>query len=119
MLIRTIGHSCQSGAFGSEPLGEERCKNLATAIADLRPGRSVELYDDEPGKAAVIILPDAPDDAVLFPFLAIGSRDSSFWLEELCGTACRTLGEYWEWEEVVRAVRLRMLFEMPISMMVH
>ncbi len=119
MLIRTIGRGCQSRAVGNEPLGEERCQNLLTTIAELAPGWSVEFYDDKSGKPAVIILPDDPDDAVAFPFLAIRAGESTFLLEELRGTACQTLGEYREWAEVVRAVRLRMLFDMPISTMLH
>jgi hypothetical protein len=119
MLLRTTKTSLSHHpAFSNEPLGREQCQNLLTAIADLGPDWSVELHRDELGNTAIVIQSEDLDDGA-FPSLVVRSSDSAFHLEELRGDEYHKLGDYRVWADALRAVRFRMILEMPVSTMLH
>jgi hypothetical protein len=87
-------------------------------VAELGATWSVELHDDAPGDATIIILPEDDDD----PFdltLFVHSVGPSFHLDELCGDTFRKLGEHRAWADVLRAVRIRLLGLMPVPPTLH
>ena len=119
MLLRTTKTgSSRHPAFSDEPLGREQCENLLTAIADLGPDWSVELHRDELGDTAIVIQSEDLDDGA-FLSLVVRSCDAAFHLDELRGDAYHKLGEYRVWADALRAVRFRMILEMPVSTMLH
>jgi hypothetical protein len=99
-------------------LGPRQCQHLAAVVAELGVTWSVELHDDAPGDATIIILSDDLDD----PFdltLFVHGVGSSFHLDELCGDTFRRLGEHRVWADVLRAVRIRLLGMIPVSPTLH
>ncbi len=87
-------------------------------IAAFMPDWSVELHYDEQRKATIVMMPDDVDSAN-FPTLIVRGEASAFHLEELLGDAYQDLGEYRSWIDVVRAVRIRLMWDMPVSMTLH
>ena len=70
------------------------------------------------GEATIVVLADDPDDDIC-PTLIVYANESAFHLEELCGDDYRQLGAYWGWADVLRAVRIRLIWEMPIPATRH
>jgi hypothetical protein len=103
----------------STTLGESRrCQQLATVIATLIPDWSVELHRDEFGEATIVIMPDDPNDAI-YPTLIVSRYDSIFYLDELRQDSFRKLSDHLTWTELLRAVRIRLAWEMPVSATLH
>jgi len=101
-----------------EPLGPTQCQHVAAVVAGLGPNWSVKLHDDIPSDATIVILPVDLDD----PFglaLFVHRAGSTFHLDELCGDAYCKFGEYRGWADVLRAVRSRLLGEMPFPPTLH
>lgn len=99
-------------------LGPRQCEHLAAVVAELGVTWSVELHDEAPGDATIIILPEDVDD----PFdlaLFVHSVGSTFHLDELCGDSFRKLGEHRAWADVLRAVRIRLLGTMQVPPTLH
>jgi len=82
------------------------------------PNWSVELHRDVFGKLIIVILPADLDDAI-GPTLVVYEDGTAFHLEELHWDAARKLGDYRTWDDVLRGVRIRLLWEMPYSMTRH
>jgi hypothetical protein len=119
MLIRQIeNRRSQPPTSHPTPLEPRQCEHLAAVVAELGPNWSVELHDDIPGKETIVILPDDPDEAI-GPTLIIHADESAFHLEELDGDAFRKLGEHLVWADVLRAVRIRLVWEMPFPTTRH
>lgn len=119
MLIRqTNDRSSPLPANNPEPLGRAQCQRLAAVVASLGPTWSVGLHHDARGKATIVVLPEDLDDAI-GPTLIIRATRSGFHLEEMCEDACRSLGEHSAWADVLRTVRIRLIWEMTISTLLH
>jgi len=119
MLIRQTYDQLSVPAAGSlEPLGPGQRQHLAAVVAGLGPTWSVELHYDMFGKATLVVLPEDLDD-VIGPTLIIHADQSAFHVEELCGEAYRKLGEHRAWADVLRAVRVRLIWEMTFSTTLH
>jgi hypothetical protein len=103
---------------GPEPLEPGQRLHLAGALAGLVPNWSVELHCDVLGEATIVVPPDDPDDDIC-PTLIVYADKSAFHLEELCGEDYRKLGVYRGWADVLRAVRIRLIWEMPIPATRH
>jgi len=102
----------KSPASRPEPLGPGRHRHVAAVVAELGPSWSVELHHDIHGKATIVILP-ADLDAESGPTLIIDAGEAAFHLDELDGDACRRLGEHLVWADLLRAVRIKLVWEMP------
>jgi hypothetical protein len=99
-------------------LGPRQCQHLAAVVAELGSSWSVELHDDAPGGATIMVLPVDVDD----PFgvaLFVHNVGSAFHVDELCGDNFRKLCELPVWTDVVRAVRIRLLGAMPVPLTLH
>jgi len=81
-------------------------------VAELAPDWLVELQYDVLGQAIIVILPENLDGAI-GPTLFVRVDEPAFHLEERSRDAYRKLGEYRAWDEVLRAVRIRLIWEMP------
>jgi hypothetical protein len=113
MLIGQIGnHRTKPPASTPEPLGLEECRQLGAVVAELAPDWSVELREDVFGAATIVILPESLDD-VSGPTLFVRRGESAFHLEELRWGTCRRLDDYPAWSDVLRAVRIRLVWEAP------
>ncbi len=102
----------------AEPLGPAHCEHLAAVVAALGPTWSVELRDDLPGPATIVVVPEDLD-AAIGPTLVIHADAAAFRLEELDGAAGRKLGDHQAWVDVLRAVRIRLAWEMPLPTTRH
>jgi hypothetical protein len=119
MLTRQIeDHGSRAPTNGSATLRAQQCQHLAAVVAELRPDWSVELHYDVLGKPLIVVLPDDLDDPV-DSTLIVRSDDDVFHLEELCEDTYRTLGEHGLWPDVLRAVRTRLIWEMPFPPTLH
>jgi len=119
MLTRQIeGRRSQAPTNGSATLGAKQCQHLAAVVAELRPDWSVELHYDVLGRPFIIILSDDLDDPVDVT-LVVRRDDTPFRLEELCGDTYRKLGDCGLWVDVLRAVRMRLIREMPFPPTLH
>jgi hypothetical protein len=119
MLIRQVeDRRSQPPASRPEPLGPGQCERLAAVVAELGANWSVELHDDIAGQATLVILPEDLD-AAIGPTLVIHADASVFHLEELDGEAWRKLGEHHAWADVLRAVRIRLVWKMPFLTTLH
>jgi len=113
MLIGQIGNRrTQPPASSPEPLGMEKCRHLGAVVAELAPDWSVELRVDVLGAATIVILPENLDD-VSGPTLFVHREGSAFRLEELRWGTCRKLDDYPAWSDILRAVRIRLVWEAP------
>ena len=99
-------------------LGPRQCEHLAAVVAELGVTWSVELHDDAPGDATIIILPEDIDDPLDLT-LFVHSVGPTFHLDELCGDTFRRLGAHRAWADVLRAVRIRLLGLMPVPPTLH
>ncbi|HTB44466.1 MAG TPA: hypothetical protein VK741_12625 [Acetobacteraceae bacterium] len=108
------GQTAQSGA---DPFGSRRCQQLAAIIAPLLPDWSVERHCDEFGKPAVVIMSD--DDDANRPTLVVHADGAVFHLDELRQDTFRNLTEHATWTELLRAVRNRLMWEIPVSPTLH
>jgi len=97
---------------GPEPLGPRQCRHIAAVVAELVPDWSVELHHDVLGNANIVILPKDFDDAI-GPTLFVHREGATFLLEEVRWGGYRKLDEYLAWADVLRAVRVRLIWEMP------
>ncbi len=93
-------------------LGPTQRQHLAAVVAELVPDWVVELQYDVLGQAFIVILTENPDGAI-GPTLIVRSDEPIFHLEEWRRNAEPTLSEYRAWDEVLRAVRIRIIWEMP------
>lgn len=109
MIRSTEDQLRQLPTYSPESLTQRQYHNLAAGLAGLVLNWSVDLHYDEHGKATIIIMPDDLDDAI-FPTLIVRSDASAFHIEELCGDDYRELGEYQVWSDVLRAVRIRLIW---------
>ena len=100
------------------PVESRRYQQLATMVAPLIPDWSVEFHRDEFGESAIVIMPDAADDAI-YPTLIVHTDGSVFHLDELRQDTFRKLSEHLTWTKPLRAVRIRVTWEMPISVTLH
>jgi hypothetical protein len=100
------------------PLGWGRCQDLAAAIAEFVPDWSVDLHYDEYGKAAIVIMPDDPDEDIR-PTLIVYTTASAFHLDELHCDAYRRLGEHRGWADILRAVQIRLIWETAFPRTLH
>ena len=113
MLIGQIGnHRTKPPASSPEPLGLEECRQLGAVVAELAPDWSVELRENVLGAATIVILPENLGD-VSGPTLFVHHGASAFHLEELRWGTCRRLDDYPAWPDVLRAVRIRLVWEAP------
>jgi hypothetical protein len=113
MLIGLIESPRTQPHASSRPrLGPGQCGQLAAIVAELLPGCSAELHHDASGNATIVILPEHLDKA-RGPVLFVRSNGSMFHLEELRWGTCRKLDDYTAWADVLRAVRIRLVWEMP------
>jgi hypothetical protein len=94
----------------SESLGSGRRQHLAGVIAGFVEDWIVALYYDEHGKAAIVIMPENPDDRIALT-LIVSASGSAFLLDELRYDAYCRLGEDLSWEEVLRAVQIKLIWE--------
>jgi hypothetical protein len=108
----------QSTPNGADPFESRRCQQLAEIIAPLVPDWSVERHCDEFGKAAIVIMSDDDDDANC-PTLIVHTDGKVFHLDELRHDTFRKLTEHATWGELLRAVRNRVMWEMPVSPTLH
>jgi hypothetical protein len=99
-------------------LGLEQCNHLAAAIAEIVPGWSVELHHDVLRQPTIIIQPENIDDNIL-PTLVVYGDETGFHLEELRWDTYCKLGAYQAWADLVRSVRVSLIWEMPSPTMVH
>jgi hypothetical protein len=97
---------------------DSKRQHLAGALADLAPNWSVELQYDVLGETTIVVLADDGGDDIC-PTLIVYADESAFHLEELCGDDYRKLGAYLGWADVLRAVRIRLIWEMPIPATRH
>ena len=119
MLIRQLEDDrSQAPSRGSATLRAQQCQHVAAVVAELRPDWSVELHDNPHGKTLIVILPDDLDNDV-DPTIVVRGDDAVFHVEELCGDTYRKLGEHWLWVDVLRAVRSRLIWEMPFPPTLH
>jgi hypothetical protein len=119
MLIRqTEDCRIQGPASHSATLGAKQCQNLATLVAELMSDWSVELHYDVLGKPIIIILPDDLDDPA-GATLVVREDEAVIHLEEFCEDTYRKLGEHRVWADVLRAIRIRLIWEMPIPRQFH
>jgi hypothetical protein len=95
-----------------EPLGHGHCRHLAGVVAEVGPNWSVELHDNVPGNAAIVILPEDVHDA-FGAILIVHADESAFHIEEVHGNAHRKLGQHVAWDDVLRAVRIRLIWQTP------
>src|SRR5277367_6071379 len=118
MLIgQTEDHRAQPPASGPEPLGPrplgpEECRQLGAVVAELAPDWSVALRDVVLGIATIVIMPENIDDVRGLTLFVHRGR-SAFHLEELRWSTYRKLDDYPCWADVLRAVRIRLVWEMP------
>lgn len=105
-------------AYGSEPLGSGRCRHLAALIAGVAPDWSVELHYDEDGGATIVIMPEDPDDNIRPTFIVYASG-ATFHLDELRGDNYRGVGAHAAWTDVLRAVQIRLAWEMTSPATLH
>ena len=113
MLIRQIEDcSSQSHAFSDKPLRPDQWRHLTAAISELVPAWSVELHYDDPDNACIVIMPEGADDA-LGPTLLVHTEASTFHLDEMRWDRFRKLSEHRGWADVLRAVQIRVIWEMP------
>ena len=108
----------QIPSYSPEPLGASRCRHLAATIAEVVPDWSVELHYDEYGKAAIVIMPEDPDD-LFGPTLIVSASGTAFHLDELCCDAYQRLAEHREWSDILRAVQIRLIWEMAFPATLH
>jgi hypothetical protein len=87
-------------------------------IAPLTRDWSVELHRDEFGAASIVIMPDDAGDAI-HPTLIVHAAGSGFHLDELGEDTFRKLGEHPTWTDLLRAVRLRLAWDMPFAATRH
>ena len=99
-------------ARGPMFLAPRQREHLAAVVAELVPDWVVELRYDVTGQAIIVILPENPDGAI-GPTLIVRVDEPTFHLEERRRNADRILGEYRTWDEVLRAIRIRIIWEMP------
>jgi hypothetical protein len=119
MLIRHVeDYPSQQPTRTHEPLGQAQCNHLTAVIAELASDWSVELHLDVLRKPMIVILPETLDDAI-GPTLVVYRDETAFHLEELRWDAYRKLGDYREWTDVLRAVWLRLFWEMPFAPTLH
>jgi hypothetical protein len=101
-----------------ESLGPEQCDRVAAAVVELLPDWSVELHHDELRKPMIVIQPENLDDAI-GPTLIIYRDKAAFHLEELRWDTYRKLGHYRLWANVLRAVRINLIWETPFPTTLH
>ena len=111
-------HLNQLPPYSPEPLGAGRCRHLAAVIAEVVPDWVVQLHYDEHGKAAIVIMPENPDD-VVGPTLIVYTSGSAFHLDELHCDAYRRLCEHRGWTDILRAVQIRLIWEMAFPTTLH
>jgi len=87
-------------------------------VAGLMPGWSVELHHDVLGEPIVVIVPQNLDDTI-GPTLIVYGDEEAFHLEELRWDTARKLGDYRAWDEVLRGVRISLIWEMPFPRTLH
>jgi len=95
-----------------DPLGPSECQHLAALVAELAPDGSVELRHDVFGSPTIVILPEDLDDAN-GPTLFVHRDGAVFHLEELRWGTYRKVDEFATWADVLRAVRIRLVWEAP------
>jgi hypothetical protein len=118
MRIRPIeAHSSQS-TKRTIPGDSRQCQQLAAMIAILVPDWSVGRHFGELGESAIVIMPDDSDDAI-YPTRIVHAEGSIFHLEELRQDTLHKPGEHWTWTELLRAVRIRPAWAMPVSATRH
>ena len=78
----------------------------------LTPDWSVELHYCAVGEPLIVILPDDLDDPAGSSII-VRRDEEIFHLEELCGDTYRKLGEHRRWPDVLRAVRARLIWDLP------
>jgi len=108
----------QLASYSPEPLGAGRCQHLAAMIAGCVPDWSAELHYDEHGKAAIVIMPEDPDDEIS-PTLIVYTSGSAFHLDELCCDSYHSLGEHGGWTDILRAVQIRLTWETAFPTTLH
>jgi hypothetical protein len=105
-------------AYDPDTLGSRRRAQLAAALAGCAPNWSVELHYAEDGEPAIVVMPDDPDD-IVGPTLIVHNSGSAFNLDELCSDQYRRLGEDLAWGDIVRAVRIRLIWEESLPTTLH
>lgn len=97
---------------GPEPLGQEQCRQVAAVVAELVSDWSVGLHQDILGNPTIVIVPQSLDDAA-GPTLFVHREGATLHIEETRWGEYRKLDEYRLWADVLRAVRIRLIWEMP------
>ncbi|MGA2843163.1 MAG: hypothetical protein ABSG18_24030 [Steroidobacteraceae bacterium] len=108
----------QLPAHHLESLGSARRQHLAGVVAGVAPDWSVELHYDEHGKAAIVIMPEDPDDTIA-PTLIVSTTGSAFLLDELRYDAYRRLCESLSWADILRTVQIKLIWEGPFPTTRH
>jgi len=109
---QTEDRLCLPPAGRAMSLGPRQREHIAAVVAELVPDWVVELQYDVLGRTVIVILPENAGGAI-GPTLIVRVNEPTFHLEERRPNAGRTLGEYRAWDEVLRAVRIRIIWEMP------
>jgi hypothetical protein len=118
MTIRRNADTANTATSRAASLGPTQCQHLAAVVAELRPEWSVELHHDVLGKPVIVILPDDLNDPI-DPTLSVHRDDAAFHLEELSGDTYRKLGKHRGWDDVLRAVRIRLIWDTQLPTQVH
>jgi hypothetical protein len=95
-----------------------QCQNIANAIAEFMPNWAVSILRDAPGIPTIVIQPEDFERTIV-PTLFVHTDESAFHFEELCGDAYRKLGVYRRCADVVRAIRIRLIWEMATPPTFH
>jgi hypothetical protein len=104
--------------YSPEPLGTVRCGHLAAMVAEVVPEWLVELHYDEHGKPAIVIMPEDPDD-IVGPTLIVYASGLTFQLDELHCDTYHSLGVHLGWADILRAVQIRLMWEMAFPATLH
>lgn len=118
MTTHNISYGDASGSELASALSADHVHRIAATIAAAAPNWLAELHYDETGKPAIIIMDNDLDDDIA-PTLIVQSGQMAFSLGELCGCMYRELGAYEVWADLLRAVRIRLIWETPASGMLH
>jgi len=103
---------------GPGHLTPQHRNRIGAALVGTAPSWLVELHYDENGNANIIILADDLDDSI-FPTLIVSTDQTIFRLEELRGGVHRTLCEPRTWRNLLRAVQIRVFWEVQASKTLH
>ena len=113
-----------TGAFHSgvthcpDTIGPGARSLLAGAVAEVAPDWVVDLHHDPEGQETIIIQPEDEDDAVGLT-LIVHADQAMFHIDEWRRDVWGKVGEFRAWADVVRTIRLKLLWEMTPPPTLH